>query len=205
MNIYCKHIGRFFTVILLTWACNRQPDQLMTDQEVTLVWAGMSLEITINTPANSPTYASRCFGYIGLVMYESIVNGFPEYTSLAGQLNGLTQLPKPDSTMKYNWILALNAAQASILKYIGKTAISFIQKKDIILHPTRNVEIFKTIIIQVKYTGPSSKHTFKNNKLVMNACLFSDINKWGLTDQYGLKPKYSIQTARNFFKGTGWK
>jgi len=136
MNIYCKHIGRFCTAIMMTLACNREPDQFLTEPEVSLAWAGMSLEITKNTPANSPTYASRCFGYIGLVMYESIVNGFPEYASLAGQLNGLNHLPKPDSRLKYDWILSLNSGQASILKHIynqtsdlNKLKIDSLEKK----------------------------------------------------------------------------
>ena len=78
----------------------------------------MTLFITKNTPANSPTYSSRCLGYIGLTMYESVVNGYPNYQSLSGQLNGLDSLPQPEKGQEYDWKLSLNAAQASILKNI---------------------------------------------------------------------------------------
>lgn len=78
----------------------------------------MTLYITKNTPSNSPTYSSRCLGYIGLTMYESVVNGYPNYQSLSGQLDGLDSLPKPETSKKYDWKLSLNAAQATILKNI---------------------------------------------------------------------------------------
>ena len=90
----------------------------LTQQGVAIAWADMALYITKNTPANSPTFASRGFGYIGVTMYESIVRGNPQYNSLAGQLNGLTTLPSPESSSNYNWILSLNAGQAFILKNI---------------------------------------------------------------------------------------
>ena len=90
----------------------------MTDQEVAMAWADLTTYIMQFTPANSPTYASRSVGYIGLTMYESIVHGYPEYQSLASQLNGLEELPLPEENQEYHWLSALNAAQASIIKNI---------------------------------------------------------------------------------------
>jgi hypothetical protein len=87
-----------------------------SDKEVIVNWAKMALYITKNTPSNTPTYASRCFGYIGLTNYESIVEGFPEYQSVASQLNGLGALPKSLKGKKYCWALCLNAAQAAIIR-----------------------------------------------------------------------------------------
>ncbi len=81
-------------------------------------WADLSTYITQFTPANSPTFASRCFGYIGLTMYESIVHGYDSHQSLAGQLNGLPSLPLPDTSLNYSWEIALNAGQAYILDSI---------------------------------------------------------------------------------------
>lgn len=89
----------------------------------------MTLFITKNTNGNSPTYASRCFGYIGLTMYESIVQesnkgsvhnqpqpSTPQYFSLANRLNGLDSMPVADPQTEYDWRLSLNASQAFILK-----------------------------------------------------------------------------------------
>ena len=78
----------------------------------------MANYIAKTTPANSPTFASRCFGYIGLTMYESVVNGYPEYQSVAPQLNGLGNLPLPEQNVAYNWQLVLNAGQAEIIRNI---------------------------------------------------------------------------------------
>ncbi|HSI77984.1 MAG TPA: vanadium-dependent haloperoxidase [Lunatimonas sp.] len=78
----------------------------------------MTLHITQHTPANSPTFASRAFGYIGLTMYESVVHGFAEKKSLSGQLNEMPPLPIPEEDKQYNWALSLNASQAYILSQI---------------------------------------------------------------------------------------
>jgi len=114
------HIKRFvlcLTTILL-FACSQKKKKEYTEQEVILAWSEIATYVTQFTPANSPTFASRGFGYIGLTAYESVVHGYASHQSLAGQLNGLDQLPLPKTETTYSWILSLNAAQASILKNI---------------------------------------------------------------------------------------
>lgn len=103
-------------LIICAIGCTGQRTLELTEQDVANTWANMSLFITKRTPANSPTYASRCFGYIGVTMYESIVPGYADHRSLSGQLNGLEVLPMPDNNAAYNWILSLNAGQAQILR-----------------------------------------------------------------------------------------
>jgi len=103
--------------LLIFIACNATP-ALYDDYVIVNKWAEMSLRITKETPANSPTYASRCFGYIGLTKYESVVNGFSEYNSLVGQLDGLDDLAKPEKDKPYNWQVSFNAAQARIIKRV---------------------------------------------------------------------------------------
>jgi hypothetical protein len=120
--ILMRTISRFlFTLTFLlsvVCGCQRFFPSPLTENEVAGAWADRTLHVTRWTPGNTPTFASRALGYIGLTMYESIVNGSPEYQSLAGQLNGLDSLPKPQTGLAYDWILALNAGQASILKNI---------------------------------------------------------------------------------------
>lgn len=110
--ISCFLLSVFFT------SCKQEDKKLPEDFEIATAWAGMTNYITKNTPANTPTFASRCFGYIGLTMYESIVNGYPECQSVAHQLNGLGELPLPEKGVEYNWQLAMNAGQAEILRNI---------------------------------------------------------------------------------------
>jgi hypothetical protein len=103
---------------LLATSCKQENQKLPEDFELATAWADMTTYITKNTPANSPTFASRCLGYIGLTMYESVVNGYPDYQSVAPQLNGLGQLALPEQGISYNWPLALNAGQAEIIRSI---------------------------------------------------------------------------------------
>lgn len=107
-----------FLAGLLTLGCSRMEPQPLTESEAAIEWGRMTNYITRYTPSNSPTFASRAFGYMGLCMYESVVNSDPSYNSMAGQLNGLEELPKPDASKPYSWILALNAGQADLLKSI---------------------------------------------------------------------------------------
>jgi len=121
MTIYKKLI---YTITLLSLvfltitACSTKEEPKISDKEVAIEWANMTLFITRYTPSNSPTFASRAFGYTGLTMYESIVQGFPDYKSMNGQLKGLELLPVADDSKEYNWVLSLNAGQSEILKNI---------------------------------------------------------------------------------------
>jgi hypothetical protein len=51
----------------------------------------------------SPPVAARTYAYTAIAIYESVVHGMPGYDSLAGQLNGLDSLPKPDPELEYDW------------------------------------------------------------------------------------------------------
>lgn len=112
------------TIIYIS-SCQHK-EKVLSEQEVAQAWAQMTLDITKGTPSNSPTFASRCFGYIGLTMYESIVNGYPAYKSMNNQLNGLTDLPLPEKDKVYHLILSLNSAEAYILKklYIQTSGVN---------------------------------------------------------------------------------
>ncbi|MES1222637.1 MAG: vanadium-dependent haloperoxidase [Bacteroidota bacterium] len=133
----------YLSLMALALACSQENKRLPEDFELATAWADMTNYITKNTPANSPTFASRCFGYIGLTMYESVVNGYPEYQSVAAQLNGLGNLPLPEKGVNYNWKLSLNAAQAEILRniYVQTSDINK-SKIDSLEHSFE--EIFKT-------------------------------------------------------------
>lgn len=81
-------------------------------------WIDLTLHILQYTPANSPTFAARSLGYIGLTMYESCVPGLPSHLSMARALQGLDSLPLPETSQSYDWALSLNAGQAEILRLV---------------------------------------------------------------------------------------
>ncbi|GAB3555729.1 vanadium-dependent haloperoxidase [Spirosoma fluminis] len=91
------------------------------DAEVAAKWAALQLKLTKTTPGFTPPVAARAYGYAGVTLYEAIVPGTTTYKSLAGQLQGLTALPQPESGKTYNWALSANAAQASILRSLYPT------------------------------------------------------------------------------------
>ncbi len=78
-------------------------------------WIDMQFQLIKSTPGYAPPVAARTLGYTSLALYESIVHGMPKNQSLAGQLTGLTTLPKPDFSKEYNWGLAANAALSTLI------------------------------------------------------------------------------------------
>ncbi len=113
-----KKTKSFFFILLIIIVLSCQKKQAISENQVVLSWVNMTLHLLKNTPANTPTFASRTLGYIGLSMYESVVQGFENQKSMNNQLNGLTTLPQKEKDKKYNWIASLNAAQAEILRKI---------------------------------------------------------------------------------------
>ena len=168
--------GYFLLIIVLLLAllalgCSKK-EKYLTEQDVVLEWAKMATYITQYTPSNSPTFASRSFGYIGLAMYESIVNGYPSHNSLAGQLNGLENLPKPEKDKIYNWALCLNAGQAAILKNI------YLQTSDEnkISIDSLELEIYNSFTKQIENPDVATR-SVAYGKQVANA-----IFEWSKTD-----------------------
>lgn len=139
-----------------------------TSASAAIRWGKMTLIIAEKTPGNTPTYASRGFGYIGLTMYESIVGGNKGYLSMAGQLNGLSALPKIDTTQKYNWVLSLNAGQAWIHKNIyeqtsatNKKTIDSLESKILAEYKSETQEVIDR---SVKYGQDVAKAIFEWSK-----------------------------------------
>ena len=99
-----------------------------SDTQVAIQWADLTLNIISQSYFKSPTYSSRSLGYMGLTMYESVVHGDSLSRSLNGQLNGLNNLPLPQPNTEYNWLLALNAGQQTMLKPIQTVFATFQNK-----------------------------------------------------------------------------
>ena len=117
LHCFLKKLSIILLLVLGIINCEKLPKEI-PDHEVAAQWVDMTLYITKNTPANSPTFASRCLGYIGLAQYESIVHGTSDHQSLAGQLTQLKSLPLPQSDNSYNWLMVLNKTQSELLKFL---------------------------------------------------------------------------------------
>lgn len=90
--------------------------------DVAYAWFDLQLDLVRDTPGFSPPVASRAFGYTGVALYEALVGGMPAHQSLAGQLNGLTDVPPPASDVKFHWGIVANSALAEITRLLFPTA-----------------------------------------------------------------------------------
>ena len=162
----------FLVISILTLNGCDKKTKIFTQQDVATTWADMSLYITKNTPANSPTFASRGFGYIGLTMYESIVQGYPSYKTLVRQLNGLAELPITENNVHYDWVLSLNAGQAYILKKI------YNQTSDANKHRIDSLEnvIFK------QFSAATNDEAAASRSVRYGQAVAEAIFQWSLTD-----------------------
>ena len=84
--------------------------------DVATSWYNLQLYLIPTTSGFTPPVASRALGYSSLTLYESVVNGMPDYRSLVGILNEFKTIPKTESGKTYHWVLAANASQAAIIK-----------------------------------------------------------------------------------------
>lgn len=85
---------------------------------IALKWSKATLDFINKQPNKSPTFISRTLGYIGLTMYETVVNSSTRYQSIVHELNGFATLPKPLIGQKYDWEIALNAGQSEIIRLL---------------------------------------------------------------------------------------
>jgi hypothetical protein len=75
----------------------------------------------------SPPVASRIYAYASIAAYEAAIHQDPAYISLAGQVNGLTEVPKPVEGQEYSYPLA--SVQA-MLK-VGRALVFSEDKMDV--------------------------------------------------------------------------
>ena len=109
---------------LLAASCSRDaeiaaPISSATDSysaDVATKWADLELQLIKNGTGFSPPVAARALGYAGVALYGAVQPGIAGSQSLAGQLTGLSSLPRPEASQLYNWAVAANAAQALIAK-----------------------------------------------------------------------------------------
>jgi hypothetical protein len=66
--------------------------------------------------------ASRTYAYGAVAIYEAVVHGMPGHRSLAGQINGLDNLPQPDAGAVYDWPVVLAATMSRLVDHRTSTA-----------------------------------------------------------------------------------
>lgn len=71
--------------------------------------------LRVQAQRESPTTSSRVYGYAGVTLYESLVNGMPDYESLSEQIGHMPVFPKPEADAVYDWISVMDGTMATVM------------------------------------------------------------------------------------------
>ncbi len=96
------------TSLVMLWGCNSKKDYESVFKNPELYSKTVHELNTVVMGNNfSPIVASRNYLYANVAAYEVIAGGYPDkYNSLAGQINGLASVPKPEVGKKLNYEFA---------------------------------------------------------------------------------------------------
>lgn len=138
----------------------------------------------------SPPVASRNYAYSSIAGYEALRHAYPDYQSLAGQLNGLTALPQPESGQQYCFPLA----SVHAFLQVGKNLI-FSEEK---------MEVFRdSLYDEFRALGvPSSVF---DRSIAYGDAVAAHIMEWSSKDNYKETrsyPKYTVPTEDEKWKPT---
>lgn len=90
--------------------------------EILRQWYKVVLMLVRHTATYSPPVASRAFAYLGVAAYQAVASGSTSLVSLAGQLNGLKDLPPRDPAKTYSDAVITHCVLASACKtFFGNT------------------------------------------------------------------------------------
>lgn len=198
LNYTCKKsrndMKRFFWVMMtaaLLVSCSRKTEDKTKTQNPEFIHRSIK-QITdvIVHDIFSPPVASRIYAYASIAGYEALIPQNKSYISLAGQLNGLGPVPRPDSTLEYCFTLA--SVQASLK--VGKALVFSDDRMD---------DFYQSVMKEFKDSGlPDDVF----NRSVEYGTLVADhILAWAAKDNYKQTrsfPKYSILNDPSTWKPT---
>lgn len=142
--------------------------------EVAVQWMNLMLDFFKAAPTATGNAAfSRHYAYTGIALYEAVVPGMPANRSLAGQLNGLEELPSVENNEKYNWALSANAALAEIIrKFFAYLPPSNLSQIDLLEE-----------VLAIEY-GSQSTPEIVQRSIVFGREIAHSIYDWSETDGY---------------------
>lgn len=153
----------------ITQTCEEIIEVKKLPAELALKWYELELKFIRRKPAFTPPVAARTIGYTGIILYESLVYGMPEYRSLSSTLN-IPDLPSPDG-VEYLWTISANAALAVTLKrFTGLLSAS----------DSLEIEMLEEYYNQ-KFTKVTSKKQYLESAKFGRA-VAEAIYKWSLKD-----------------------
>jgi hypothetical protein len=128
----------------------------------------------------SPPVASRIYAYTSIAAYEAAIQANPQFISVAGQVHGLTPVPKPEEGKVYCFPLA--SVQAALT--VGKALIFSEDKLD---------AFYKDVMKEFKNTGIPDE--VFDESINYGNIVAGHIMAWSSGDNYKQSrsfPKYTI-------------
>jgi len=110
---YTKTLALTAAVALAQSANGQTADQFTS--EVANAYYGQGYTLCPATPGCTPPVSSRAYGYMGIALYEAVVDGIPGYSSLQGDLPDLGPLPAVTPGLIYHWPTCANYALSRIM------------------------------------------------------------------------------------------
>lgn len=135
----------------------------------------------------SPIVASRNYLYASVAAYEAIAAGYPDrYHSLAGQVNGLKALPRPDSSLAIDFEFAALLAFCKLGEAVTFPAGSMTQYVDSLKQLAKD------------HGMPSAE---LKNTVAFADTLSAGIMAWSKKDNYAQSRSFPKYTVRNDIPG----
>ena len=125
MNIKSGFYLLFCFILTTIAACKKDPQPINRNEELSDVstYSSSVAEEWINTIRNvvatnsiNPPRAARAYAYIGITIYESVVDGISGNRSLQGQLNGFPLNSISQNTDSLDYIIVMNEALSIVAK-----------------------------------------------------------------------------------------
>lgn len=126
--ILLQRYSLIFVIAFLIFACSKNGDEVTPIEETPVSpltdtyplalatdWQELHLKLIKSMDGYVPPIAARSLAYANLALYESTVYGTSN-KSIAKEIYQLPDLPVPIDSLKYNWGLAANVAQYTMIK-----------------------------------------------------------------------------------------
>jgi hypothetical protein len=131
--IYLRtRLGGFCVLLflLLSFSCNKEnavtpENHFVNNAKTDLVkdWTRLSVDLASKCNGFNDLIASRAIYYMAVTMYESLLPGFENYTTLQAKINGFNiTLPQPFANKQYNWFIVTNQALALVCTDMFKSS-----------------------------------------------------------------------------------
>lgn len=143
------------------------------DASVVLNWNDLLVEIDRYAPGYRPPAAARMMAYTGLAVYESVVEGMPEYNTLTYNYAGL-DIPKVKEDNEYYWPACVNAAYATMFRHFLPHIVQSDKDKIDLLEKSINDKF------SYKTSAEILTRSIEYGKAVANA-----VYEFSVTDTYG--------------------